>query len=742
MRRLLVRASALTGLLLIAVFTVVQAYRTPATAMAQERQPVPAKTKKKAKPKVPVKKTSSPTPVNDRYTDRYAERSPDPVESGGARVVADFDEEVPEAGPDFFPGGMELPSSSAVAPAAGDPFNNPLAEEPQTADRNELNDDLSESAGLARPSSPLAEEGGQEGRPTDALSRPGRGSRITTEAAEKEPVRGYAPGSVSRKKPSAASEAAPGMSARKRPSRTISQPASAGEMPVDRYAQPAIDAFSAEPQSPRRSTGLTPRSDPFGDGGQSGSQQPVVGHGRPGMKQLEGPQSPSLVVEKAAPEEIQIGKPAIFAIRVQNVGTVAAQGVEIHDVIPQGTHLVDTRPAAAEIADGRVNWRVGTIKPGDETVVEMELMPVAEGEIGSVATVNFTGEASARTRCTRPQLTIDVVTPEQVLIGEEVTLSIKVSNPGTGTATGIVISETIPEQLEHPAGSELEYEVGDLKPGESRQVELAMGTVKAGQVINMLMARADGQLQAQQRNEFMVVAPQLEVSMQGPKRRFLERQATYTVIVSNPGTAPAKEVQLVTHLPKGLKFVAANNAGEFDPVTNSVHWVLEELPAKEAGQVTLTTLPIEAGEQLLKVESVAERGLAAEQEEVVSVEGVAAILFQLADVADPIEVGGETTYEIRVVNQGSKAATNVELLATFPPQLKPRSAHGPTRDSVHGQEVRFQPLGRLPPKGETTYQIRAQGVGAGDLRVQVQLLTDEMQTPVTKEESTRVYADE
>jgi hypothetical protein len=33
-------------------------------------------------------------------------------------------------------------------------------------------------------------------------------------------------------------------------------------------------------------------------------------------------------------------------------------------------------------------------------------------------------------------------------------------------------------------------------------------------------------------------------------------------------------------------------------------------------------------------------------------------------------------------------------------------------------------------------------LAAGDLRVQVQLKTDEMQTPVTKEESTHVYADE
>lgn len=230
--------------------------------------------------------------------------------------------------------------------------------------------------------------------------------------------------------------------------------------------------------------------------------------------------------------------------------------------------------------------------------------------------------------------------------------------------------------------------------------------------------------------------------MQGPKRRYLERQATYTVTVSNPGTAAAREVQLLTHLPKGMKFIGANNSGEYDPVTNTVHWVLEELPAKQSGQVTLTALPIEPGEQMLKVESSAERGLSAEQEEVVSVEGVAAILFQLADEADPIEVGGETTYEIKVVNQGSKAATNVQLIAVFPRQLKPRSAHGPTRDSISGQEVRFQPLGRLPPKGETVYQIRAQGVEPGDLRVQVQLLTDEMQSPVTKEESTRVYADE
>lgn len=706
MKRLLVRASALTGLLIAAVFALVQAHRAQPAAMAQERQPAPTSSKKKSKSKSPVKKPISaakPAAANDRYADRYADQSFDAADRGTARVVADFDDEVPEAGPDLFPRGNDAISPSQDRVAGGDPFSNQLVEERAEVDRVERADSV-----------------------------------------DVERDRDYAPGSVSRKKPSASHQ---GAAAKKRaPAAVARRTESKNEVRDDRYSQRTVDAFGSEPESAAntgRSSGLPAHRDPFGDAGptSAGGRQLLVGHGRPGMQQLEGPQAPSLVVEKAAPEEIQVGKPAIFAVRVQNVGTIAAQGVEVHDVIPQGTHLLDTRPAA-QTADGRVIWKVGTIKAGDEAIVEMELMPIAEGEIGSVATIHFAGEASARTRCTRPQLSIDVSTPDQVLIGEDVKLTIKIANPGTGTATGIVISETIPEQLEHPEGSELEYEVGDLKPGESRQIELSMGTVKAGSVINTLMARADGQLQAQQQSSFTVVAPQLELSLQGPKRRYLERQANYTVTVSNPGTAPAKDVQLVTHLPKGLKFVGANNSGEYDPETNTVHWVLEELPAKETGQVTLTTLPIEAGEQLLKVESVAERGLAAEQEEVVSVEGVAAILFQLADIADPIEVGGETTYEIRVVNQGSKAATNVELLALFPPQLKPRSAHGPTRDSVKGQEVRFQPLGRLPPKGEQTYQIRAQGLEPGDLRVQVQLLTDEMQTPVTKEESTRVYADE
>jgi uncharacterized repeat protein (TIGR01451 family) len=474
----------------------------------------------------------------------------------------------------------------------------------------------------------------------------------------------------------------------------------------------------------------------------AGAAGTAEGQGRPGGRHLEGPQVPHLTVEKVAPTDVQVGKPAVFTIKVRNTGAVAATRVEIHDSIPKGTQLLSTTPHAAEAAEGEVVWTLGTIKPAEETAVQLEVMPVTEGEIGSVATVHFAAESSVRTLVTKPVLSLEVKNAREVLVGEDIVLSIMLKNTGSGAASGVVIRELVPDTLQHPAGAELEYEVGTLKPGDSKQLDLKMRAVKAGRVQNTLSAIGEGSLRVDQVAEFEAVAPSLAVKMEGPTRRYLDRQATYTVTMSNPGTATAKEVTLVTYLPPGLKFVEANNAGQYDPRTRSVQWLLEELPANETGSVTLTTVPVEVGEQLVRIESSAERGLSAQDEKTIMVEGVAAINFEVVDLADPVEVGGETGYEIRVVNQGTKAASNVQVVALLPEELKPTSAEGPSRFTIDGQRVLFEPLAQLAPKADTTYRVKAEGRGPGDVRVRVQIITDEIKNPVTKEESTRVYADE
>ena len=153
-------------------------------------------------------------------------------------------------------------------------------------------------------------------------------------------------------------------------------------------------------------------------------------------------------------------------------------------------------------------------------------------------------------------------------------------------------------------------------------------------------------------------------------------------------------------------------------------------------------LAVEAGEQRLQVETTAAQGLADQTEQPVVVEGLAAIMFEVVDVDDPIEVGGETSYEIRVVNQGSKTATNLQVKAFLPQGMTAANAAGPTQHQIGQGQVLFAPLARLAPKADTTFRVDVQGLQPGDQRFRVQVTTGEVQQPITKEESTRVYADQ
>jgi uncharacterized repeat protein (TIGR01451 family) len=456
---------------------------------------------------------------------------------------------------------------------------------------------------------------------------------------------------------------------------------------------------------------------------------------------LEGLQTPMLTLEKIAPPEVQIGKLARFTIKVRNAGNVAAHSVVLTDQVPLGARFVEAAPPAAPTSDGLVVWELGTLQPGDESSISIDLMPESEGEIGSVAQVTFHAPAAMRTIATRPLLTVEQTGPKSVLIGDSVTMQITVSNPGSGIATGVVVEVDVPDQMAHEGGREIMSDRFDLRPNETRTLDLAMKAVRPGNVENLVRAVADASLSAQHRLAFDVVAPELQITVNGPARRFLQRQATYEVAVRNPGTAPARAIELVAYLPQGLKFVATERKGEYDQRKHAVRWYLEELPPGESGVLQLSVLPMDPGQQKLHIEGRADLDLSATYDHLTIVEALTELVFTVSDENDPIEVGAETTYEIRVVNNGSKVATNVQLAAQLPPELIALKADGPTKARVEGDQVVIDPVPQMRPGEEIVYRLVVQGQRAGDHVVRVRIVSDESTSPVTKEESTKVYAD-
>ena len=459
----------------------------------------------------------------------------------------------------------------------------------------------------------------------------------------------------------------------------------------------------------------------------------------PGDRRLEGIQSPSVVIHKRAPSEVKVGKPASFVIHVQNVGSAEALGVTVHDRIPSGMRLVDASPSPILQGDSLV-WELGAMSVGDERTLTLQLVPEQEGELGSVARVTFEAAASVRTISTRPELKIIQKAPPKVLIGQQLEIELEVSNPGTGAATGVTLQEDVPQGLEHPKGQQLDNVLGTLAAGEIRRQVLRLRAVAPGVIQNQIRLTGDDGLEAIDTIEVEVIAPKLEVVLNGPQRRFLERQATYQLDIANVGTADATNVEIAAHLDRGFTFVSTDYEGQYDPSQHTVYWSLANLPQGGNGSVPLTLLPVEEGEQAIRLEARADLGVVAKNERTVAVDSLAELTFSINDVSDPIEVGGETVYEIRLSNSGSRNDSNVRVQLQLPSGMSLLGADGDAQEDGRGG-VFFKPRSQLAANDEVVYRIRAQGVVAGTHLVKAIVTSDQSTTPVTKEESTMVYAD-
>ena len=430
------------------------------------------------------------------------------------------------------------------------------------------------------------------------------------------------------------------------------------------------------------------------------------------------------------------------ALIVKNVGRVAANNVQVHDEIPAGTQLLEATPPPTQNSTGRVQWNIGTMQPGQEKRIRLKLKPTQPGEMGSVAQVTFAARASMRTKVTKPVLSVFHKSAPKVLIGDRVALDIVVKNDGDGPASNVMIQEELPAQLAFSEGfRELEYPVGTLAPGQSRSIQLVLRAAEIGRFRNTLVAHADGGLHDQHSIDMEVIAPRLQVNADGPARRFLNRQAKHEFQVRNGGTAKATNVELVCRLPSGLQFVSTNNRGKYDQATHAVFWSLAELVQNMTAKVELVTNPIEPGNQNIRFEARADLNQTASVDRPLSVEHLVDVFFDIDDLVDPIEVGSETKYRVRVVNQGTKTASNVMLQVDFPNGIQPVSVNGNIPNEIRGNKIVFSPITSMNPGDEITMTINAKGTAPGDHRVVVNLAADGRQANVAKQETTHVYSD-
>jgi uncharacterized repeat protein (TIGR01451 family) len=320
----------------------------------------------------------------------------------------------------------------------------------------------------------------------------------------------------------------------------------------------------------------------------------------------------------------------------------------------------------------------------------------------------------------------------------------------------------------HARAPELQWKLGTLEPGKCREIVLLLAPeggedVKScarvqfehGQCVTTRLARAapvpgvePEPVKPVPIKPVPVPPPgqaKLALKMDGPKQQYANLPAKYQITVSNPGTAPATNVLLSNPLPAGTKLVSAGQGGRFH--ANQLAWLLGTIKPGGSRTVDIVLRAEKAGEICNRAGAIADDNLQAEAEVCTLFRGASALLLEMTDTRDPVAVGGETSYKIQVVNQGSVPTTGIRIKAVVPPELTVLRATGasdppeklpePTKE---GTELLFAPLPALAPGAEATYEVFVRARRAGDVRFRAELTADQLQKggPVNEQEATRI----
>jgi len=442
-------------------------------------------------------------------------------------------------------------------------------------------------------------------------------------------------------------------------------------------------------------------------------------------------------VDKSMPREVQLNAPFDYTIKVTNLTNMMVADVVLTENLPNNFKFTKASPEAKKEGNKLV-WTMDALESKESGLITVWGTPTKPDCLKYCATVTYVVPACSNVKVVEPELKLVKTAPSEVLLCDPIPVKFVVTNPGTGSAQDVKIEDALPSGLQTAEGmSNLVFNAGTLTSGQSRQFSATLKASKTGKYVNKAVASSAEGLKAESETTTTVRQPVLAISKTGPEQLYLGRSATYEITVTNNGNAAAKNLVVEDSVPPGTQFVSASNGGRI--VQSKVVWNLGTLETGRSRKVSLTLSPQTAGDvtNTAMAKATCAEGVRASTKTIVA--GISALLMEVIDLADPVEVGSNETYVITITNQGSAAATNITIKCVLAEPMKYRSSSGDTVGSFSADTVTFRPLASLAPKAKATWRVVVEAAAEGDHRFKVIMNSDQLTRTVEETESTHFY---
>ncbi|MFW5829379.1 MAG: hypothetical protein ACOCXA_03880 [Planctomycetota bacterium] len=462
----------------------------------------------------------------------------------------------------------------------------------------------------------------------------------------------------------------------------------------------------------------------------------------------------SLEVAVSVPESIRVGEQYTVIAEVTNESDHTLQDVRLRSVDTamqtdqqrdqqqQGRQQQDRQQKqqmAQQEGTQEQGWYVGTLAPGQTKTVRRTMVAQQPGEQRLCWYAEYDPALCLTVMKIEPQLAVErsLMVEDKVIEAayacQPVTVSYTLSNDGKAPFENATFSEQLPEGATVEGQDELKFNIDRLEPGDSITRTAKIEFDKRGVYDLQPEAQIGDSTVQLPEQTIRILKPELSVSLDGPNEAFVDQQVNYQLTIENRNDDPALNVQVDIQGLEQLKRISASGMQQDGSIR------IGRIGANATRTIPIQGLAGEPGELDLQASVTAYCVQDTQKTVATTVQGVPALRLETIDLRDPVPVGETTAYEITLTNQGSARDVDVDISVSLPENLRFKTSTGPTQIDNEGEgRLTFGRLVDIPPGESRTWIIEAEAVQEGDSRLELELTSKDVRSPLIEHEPTRI----